>query len=191
MVEAQPPSSSPQAQTSSLTSKGSSAPRETKEQAKQANSNLAVRIATAAVGAPLIVLLLYKGAPWGFFLLILPAVLIAAWELFNMTHPGDRPSQAMGVGLAGATSAATFFAAGDARILVTTLVAVPLLGPLLTLVRLGDMKTAALRACALGFGPLFVGVPLTLLALLRRDLPDGAGYVVVTIMFAWFGDTGG
>lgn len=192
MVEAQPPSSSPQAQTSSPTSNGSRVPRETKEQAKQANSNLAVRIATAAVGAPLILLLLYKGPPWGFYLLVFPATLIAAWELFNMTHPSERPSQLMGVGLTAATSVATYLSNGDPRLLATMVVCVPLAGPLLTLVRLGDMRTAALRACALGFGPLFVGIPITLLAVLRRDLgADGPGYVVLTIMFAWFGDTGG
>jgi phosphatidate cytidylyltransferase len=161
-------------------------------EAKKANSNLAVRIATAAVGAPLIIALLYKGAPWGFYLLVLPAVLIGSWELFNMTHPGDRLSQVMGVGMSAAASAATYLADGDTRVLATTIVAVPLAGPLLTLVRLGDMKTAALRASAMGFGPLYIGVPLTLLAVMRRDLGgDGPAYVVLTIMFAWFGDTGG
>ena len=54
-------------------------------------------------------------------------------------------------------------AEGDTRVLITMMVAVPLAGPLLTLVRLGDMKTAALRACAMGFGPLYIGIPLTLL----------------------------
>ena len=33
-----------------------------------------------------------------------------------------------------------------------------------------SIETAALRACALGFGPLFVAVPLTLLALMRKTL---------------------
>jgi phosphatidate cytidylyltransferase len=165
---------------------------ETHDQAKKANSNLAVRIATALVCAPLILLLLYKGAPWGFYLLVLPATLIASSELFAMTHPGDRPSQWMGVGVTAATSLAIYFSKGDTRVLATSIVCVPLAGPLLTLVRLGDMKTAALRACALGFAPLFVGIPMTLLAVLRRDLgADGPGYVVVTLMFAWLGDTGG
>lgn len=164
-----------------------------REETKKANSNLAVRLATAAVGAPLIVALLYKGPPWGFFLLVFVATLIGSWELFNMTHPGDRVSQVMGVAMSAVASIATWSAGGDARILVTTLVAIPLLGPLLTLIRLGDMHTAALRASAMGFGPLYVGVPLTLLALLRRDLGDGVGpgFVVVAIMFAWFADTGG
>ena len=162
------------------------------EETKKANSNLAVRIATAAVGAPLIIALLYKGPPWGFYLLVLPATLIGAWELFNMTHPGDRLSRALGVLMTAASSLAMYVADGDIRVLATMVVAVPLAGPLITLVRLGDMKTAALRACAMGFGPLYLGVPLCLLAVMRRDLgADGPAYVIVTIMFAWFSDTGG
>lgn len=171
---------------------GGRPPRETNEQAKKANSNLAVRIATAAVGAPLILLLLYKGPLWGFYVLALPATLIAAWELFSMTHPGDKASQLMGVGVTGVVSAGTYASDGDARVLLTLLICAPLAGPLLTLVRLGDMKTAALRVCAMGFSPLFIGVPVTLLAVMRRDLgAEGPGYVVLAIMFAWVGDTGG
>ncbi len=162
------------------------------KKSSSANANLAIRLATAAVGAPLIVALLYKGPPWGFYLLVLPATLIAAWELFKMTHPADRVSQVMGVVMSAIVSAVVYFLGADARVLATTIVVVPLAGPLLTLVRLGDMKTAALRACALGMGPLFVGVPITLLAVLRRDLGEqGPGYVVLTLMFAWLGDTGG
>jgi phosphatidate cytidylyltransferase len=175
-----------------VTTDANARPAAKAEDTKKANSNLAVRVATALVGAPLIIALLYKGAPWGFYLLVLPATLVGAWELFNMTHPGDRLSQAMGVGMTAAASLATYVADGDTRILTTVLVVVPLAGPLLTLVRLGEMKTAALRACAMAFGPLYIGVPLALLAMLRRDLgADGPAYVVLTIMFAWFGDTGG
>src|SRR3954468_16580215 len=94
-----------------------------------ANANLAVRLLTAAVGAPLIIALLYKGPPWGFYLLVLPATLIGAWELFNMTHAGDRLSQAMGVGMTAAASLALYLADGDTRVLATMIVVVPLAGP--------------------------------------------------------------
>jgi phosphatidate cytidylyltransferase len=77
-------------------------------------------------------------------------------------------------------------------VLFTVLVAVPLAGPLFTLARLGAIETAALRACALGFGPLFVAVPLTLLAVIRvRMGAAGPSFVILAIGLAWFGDTGG
>ncbi len=155
-------------------------------------SNLTIRIATAIVGVPAILALIFVAPPWGFYRLVLAAVVVGSSELFAMTHPGDRASIALGVLVSAATSLAFFFGHADPRALVTLLVAVPLLGPLLTLARLGDMKTAALRATAMGMGPLFVAVPLTMLALLRVDHPkDGTGFVVLAMGCAWISDTGG
>jgi phosphatidate cytidylyltransferase len=155
-------------------------------------SNLVVRFATAIVGIPVILALVFVAPPWAFFLLVFAASLVGASELFAMTHPGDRVSQAVGVLVSAAASLAVYLAPGDARVLLTVLLAVPLFGPLFTLARLGALETAALRACALGFGPLFVAVPLTLLALMRRTQPDaGSGYVVLCLGLAWLGDTGG
>jgi phosphatidate cytidylyltransferase len=160
--------------------------------AEKAPSNLAMRLATAAVAVPLILLLLYRGPAWGFFLLVFPAAMVGASELFAMTHPGDRIAQIIGVVISAAASLSIYFYGHDPRVVLTMLVAIPLLGPLVTLWRLGTIETAALRACAMGFGPLFVAVPLTLLVLIRRDMgSDGASYVVLTLMFAWWGDTGG
>jgi phosphatidate cytidylyltransferase len=131
-------------------------------------------------------------------LLVSIAALIGAFELFGMTHPEDPTSRAIGVGITAGVSATFYFQFENPRALITMLVGVPLLGPLVTLARLGDMKTAALRACAMSMGPLFVGLPLTALAVINRDVSfvsghkyDGPGYVVLSIMFAWFGDTGG
>jgi phosphatidate cytidylyltransferase len=151
-----------------------------------------VRLATAAVCTPLILLLLYRGPGWGFYGLVFPVAMIGTWELLAMTHPGDRVSQVIGVTLAALASAALYFGGHDWRVVITLLIAIPVLGPLVTLTRLGSIETAALRAMAMGFGPLYVAVPMTLLALLRNDLgEDGASYVVMTLMFAWWGDTGG
>ncbi len=154
-------------------------------------SNLMIRLGTAAVAAPLILLLLYRGPTWGFYALAFGAAMVACFELFEMTHPGDRVSQILGVALSAATSLAVYNFSTDPRVLLTALVAVPLLGPLLTLWRLGDMKTAAFRAFAVSFGPLFVAVPITMLAMVRREATEGPSYVVLALMFAWFGDTGG
>jgi phosphatidate cytidylyltransferase len=159
----------------------------------ESKSNLTLRLLSAAVAVPLILALLYRGPPWGFYLLVLPSALIGCVELFGMTHRDDRVAQAVGVGISGITSLAIYaFGTRDSRVLLTLLVVVPALGPLVTLVRLGDLSTAAMRAFALGFGPLFVAAPLTLLALMRRDFGDeGPGLVVMSLMFSWWGDTGG
>src|SRR5579859_1569483 len=135
-----------------------------------APSNLALRIATAAVGVPVILALLYLAPAWAFYLLVLAASLIGVRELFAMTHPGDPVAQFLGLAVSVATSLAVYAFPADARVLLTVLVVVPALGPVITLARLGAVETAALRACALGFGPLFVVVPLTLLAVMKKTL---------------------
>lgn len=156
------------------------------------SSNLAMRLATAAVGVPAILALIYVAPPWGFYLLALAVALVGTWELLTMTHPEDRFSRIVGVALALIVSLSLFFMHDDRRVLITLLVAVPLLGPLLTLVRLGDIRTAALRACAMGFGPIYVAAPMTMLALFRPTLgAEGAGFILLAIGFAWLSDTGG
>jgi phosphatidate cytidylyltransferase len=154
-------------------------------------SNLAIRLATAAVCVPIILGLLYRAPPWAFYLLVVAVALVGVRELLSMTHPGDAAAQAVGVVVSAAASVAIFLRGEDARTLVTVLVAVPMVGPLFTLIRLGPIETAALRVCGLGFGPLFVAVPLTLLALMRRTLGDdlGPGVVLLCLGLAWFADT--
>lgn len=155
-------------------------------------SNLAVRLATAAVGVPVILTLMFIAPPWALYLLVLAASLVGSWELFAMTHPHDRFSQAVGVLLSAVASLAVYFYSGDARVMVTLLVSIPAVGPLFTLVRLGAIETAALRACAMGFGPLFVAASLALLAVMRKDHPGsvGGGFVALSLGLAWLGDTG-
>jgi phosphatidate cytidylyltransferase len=159
-------------------------------------SNLAMRLATAAVMVPVILGLLYPGPPWAFYLLVLAVALVGTQELFAMTHPGDPVSQGFGVLEAAAASVSMYLWGEDSRVVTTILVTVPLLGPLFTLVRLGKVETAALRACALGFGPLFVAVPLTLLAMMRRMYTQpgalgevGSNVVLLCLGLSWFADT--
>jgi phosphatidate cytidylyltransferase len=165
-----------------------------------APSNLAIRVLTAIIGVPGILALLYLAPPWGFYLLVLPIALIGSSELFAMTHPKDRIAQGIGLALSAIVSLALYLEGHDPRVLITLLVSLPMLGPLITLLRLGDIQTAAMRAFAMGFGPLFVPASLTLLAILRRGHlypgaelvgTEGPGFCVMSLMFAWFGDTGG
>ena len=155
-------------------------------------SNLAVRVLTAVIALPLILMLIFRGPPWGFFALVLPAAMVGAFELFAMTHPGDKGSQFVGVVLAAVAGVVVYFYGRDPRVLLTLLIVLPTLGPLLTLARLGQIQTAGLRSFAVGAGAIMVSVPLVLLAVVRRDdLRDGPTFVVMALAFAWAADTGG
>lgn len=160
------------------------------ESAKK-RSNLATRVITSAVVAPLLLVLLYFGPAWGWYLLIFAASGVGAHEFFRMTHPLDGISRAVGTLLALGVSATLWFFGAQPVALISLLVALPVAAILLSLFRLGEIPTAALRMSATAFGPLWIGL-LTLLALLRRDQGElGAGFVLMTLMFAWMADTGG
>ncbi len=154
-------------------------------------SNLVVRLATALVGLPVVLSILYFAPPWAFYVVVLAASLVGARELFSMTHPGDAVAQGAGVLLSAVASLVVYLGADHADALLAVLVGTPLVGLLLTLARLGAIETAALRAFAIGSGPLLVAVPLSLLGALRRNLSvAGPGAVVLALGLAWFADTG-
>jgi phosphatidate cytidylyltransferase len=154
-------------------------------------SNLAARLATAAIGVPVILGILYAAPPWAFYLLVLAASLVGVRELFAMTHQHDRVAQWAGVVLSGAASLTVYVRPEDPHALLIVLVVPPIAGLLITLARLAPIETAALRAFALGIGPLLVVVPLTLLAVMRRGSGDrGPGSVLLALGLAWFADTG-
>jgi phosphatidate cytidylyltransferase len=149
-----------------------------------------MRLATAAVCVPIILGLLYPAPPWAFYLLVVAVALVGMREFFGMTHPGDKTSQGVGLVVSAVASAAIYLYGEDPRVVATVLVAVPLFGPLFTLARPGVIETSALRACALGLGPLYIVVPLTLLALMRRTLGEvGSNVVLLCLGLSWFADT--
>jgi len=153
-------------------------------------SNLALRLATAAVGVPVIIALLYLAPAWAFYALVFPVALVGVYELLGMTHPDDAGGRVIGVAIAALASLAVYAFPNDPRVLFTVLTLVPVAAPIITLGRLGAMETAALRACGLGFAPLFVALPLTLLAVLRASYGyAGAGAALLALGLGWFADT--
>lgn len=153
---------------------------------------MTVRLLTTGVLGPLLLALLFFGPAWGWALLIVLSSFQVARELLAMTHPGDRVSQWWGGLLSAVLTWAAYLAAQDARLFVTTLVLVVIAGALTPLVRLGEIPTAALRLTAGMSAPLYVGLLLSALALLRRDGgASGPQYVFLTLQIAWMGDTGG
>jgi len=157
-----------------------------------AASNTTVRLTTAAVALPALLALLYLGPAWGWLLFILVVAVVAAIELFGMTHPGDKLAAAAGVVLTWAVVLALWFAFSRPKLLLSVVLVVPFLSVLLTLWRLGDIPSAALRVTAATFGPLWVGAGLGAITLLRvRGGDHGASFVVFSLLLAWMGDTGG
>jgi len=155
-------------------------------------SNLIIRLATAAVMIPLLLVLLFYGPAWGWLLSLLAAGLVAASEFFAMTHPNDNVARAVGGLLTWAIMLAIWFSEEHPALLLTVVVLLPFAAVLLTLWRLGDVPSAGLRVAAAVFGPLWVGVGFGCIALVRVKGGDaGAAYVVFTLGMGWLCDTGG
>lgn len=156
-----------------------------------AKSNLAIRFLTAVVAGPLILALLYFGEPWNFTILVAMATLIGAFELFAMTHAEDKASQVICALLTVGVVGILWQWESNAKVLLALLLLLPFVSMGLVLLRLGDMRTAALRVAAGAFGPLYLGGGMATLALLRRDGgADGPSFVLLTFMLSWFSDTG-
>jgi phosphatidate cytidylyltransferase len=156
-----------------------------------AKSNLLIRFLTAATAGPAILVLLYLGQPWWFAVFVAVATLIGSFELFAMTHADDKVSQAVCTVFTVVVFGVLWQWTGNAKVLVAVLLLLPFASMGLVLVRLGEMRTAALRVAAGAFGPLYLGGGLATLALLRRDGgADGPSFVLLTFMLSWFSDTG-
>ncbi|HXS18721.1 MAG TPA: phosphatidate cytidylyltransferase, partial [Polyangiaceae bacterium] len=155
-------------------------------------SNLRVRIVTALILAPLVLLLLFCGPAWGWALFIALAAGQVAREMLAMTHPQDSVSRWVGAAMSFGICWLSYASAGDLRLFLTGLFCVLIVGAMLPLLRLGQIQTAGLRILGGISAPLYVGVLLSSLALLRRD-PGALGsrYVLFTLFVAWTADTGG
>jgi phosphatidate cytidylyltransferase len=155
-------------------------------------TNLGARLLTAAIAAPLLLLLLFRGSHEAWYFLVLLATGLATFELCVMTHPHDRVAQGACSAMAMAVSWVVYHYSNDGRILLTLLLVVPIVGLMLALWRLRDMSTAALTAMSSVASPLYVGGLLSCLALLRRDGGElGPYYVLLALKLSWLADTGG
>lgn len=157
--------------------------------AHRVQSNLAMRLTTAAIVSPLLLALLFFGPAWGWYLLMLAATGVAAVELFGMTHPEDRVLRWIGVAVSLALSLGLYVGTHDARWLLTLWFGATIVSVLVPIFRPGHIPTAGGRMMAGIAIPWYLAL-LTPLALLRRDQDLlGPGYVLMTLMFAWMSDT--
>jgi phosphatidate cytidylyltransferase len=157
-----------------------------------ARSDLGVRLLSAGLLAPLLLLLLFRGSPDAWSWLVLVAAALTTWELTTMTHQGDRVAQAACTLVSVAVSWVVYHHDRDPRALLSVLLLLPIFGLMLALWRLTDLPSAALRAMSGVATPLYVGGLLGSLALLRRDAGElGPFYVLLVLKLSWLADTGG
>ncbi|HEU4407223.1 MAG TPA: phosphatidate cytidylyltransferase [Polyangiaceae bacterium] len=156
-----------------------------------ANANLAARIGTAIVMVPALLAMLYLLPPIYFYSFLCLATAVGALEFFRMTHPGDAVAQWLGAAATVGVSLTLYFLADEPRALLAAFLLLPAFAMAVTLARLGAIETAALRLVALAFGPAYVGCMTLLARLLRERGGEGPGFVVMTLMIAWFADTAG
>jgi phosphatidate cytidylyltransferase len=159
-------------------------------------SNLANRLLTAAVAAPIILGILYKLPPIATFALAGTAMLLAAWEFFGLSHSEDSFGRIFGTGTTLALYSVLLYTRFGEVHPNLTIVAFALIAPLALLVSLfrpERIRTAFLEIGASVLGPLYVGGLMATIALLRAvgTHTEGAGLVVLALMLAWMGDTGG
>jgi len=157
-----------------------------------AASNLTLRLATAGVLIPIILALLFWGPAWGWLVFLLLVAITGGVEFFGMTHPGDRLAQVLGTGLVWAVVLAMWFFQDHPKVLLSVLLLLPFAGVAYVLWKPGDIKTAALRACAGTFGPFWLGAGFGSVAALRiAGGDDGPALVLFSLGLAWLSDTGG
>jgi phosphatidate cytidylyltransferase len=158
-------------------------------------SNLVRRIVTGLVFLPIILPLLYLTPLWTFTVFIAVVVAVASWEFFTLSHGNDHAGRIVGTLLSlGFLLAAwyTRFGSEHPGIFVFATMALVPIALLFSLVRPARIPNAFIESGALVVGPPYIGGLMGTIAAMH-DLgthAQGAGLVIVTLMIAWFGDTG-
>ena len=148
--------------------------------------NTALRILTVAPLVPLLIWAIQADNPLWFSLVIAVATPLSLYEFFGMAL-GDPAERWFGVILGTILAAAFYWWPPSA----TTVVPAAVLAPaLFYLFRFGDLQTVMARLGLTALGIFYGGFLITFVAMQKRDLPNGGDWVLLTLMTAWFGDTG-
>jgi len=154
-------------------------------------SNLAVRLLTAAVVVPIVLAGLLLAPPVATLVMAVVAAAAGSYEILGL-FKHKRPTAARIAGTClGASAVILVYVAGrDPAHLLMSVIAVLAAALLLGIVCRGDMEHAGSRTAGLVLASLYPGLLLSLLALMRRDVTDGALWVVLCLMTAFLSDTG-
>lgn len=162
--------------------------------AKPKRSNLTVRFMTAGVAVPGILWMLFWAPAWVWpmFVFVL-ATPIAAQELFSMTMREERSLQGFGMLSSVAVGGSLYSGLASPEMWVrfpVALVIWTIATMLVSLSRPLPSEAAGPRMAWLLAGPLYVGGTLSMLAFLHHG-DHGGGWVLLSMMLAWFADTAG
>jgi|SRR5688572_348479 len=148
--------------------------------------NLALRLITVAPLVPLLILAIQWRRPEAVWAIVIAATVIALLEYFAMALD-DESDRRFGLALGVVLAVLTYWG-GAATLAIGPLVVIA--PALYYLFRFRDLATAMQRLGLTSFGLVYAGLLLSFLALQKRDLPHGGDWVLITLMTAWFGDTG-
>ena len=154
-----------------------------------AASNLAVRVATAAVGAGVVIPLLFLVPAPGFFWLVLFACGACAWEMHAMAAPGDVLPRLVTMAGAMSTALAIYFRSDRPGVLLCVLVVATIALGLAHLVRAKPIETVGTRFAISVAAIPYTGCLLPFVALLHRP-PLGPRWVILALVATWFADSG-
>jgi phosphatidate cytidylyltransferase len=142
--------------------------------------NLGLRVASAAILAPAVVLIVWFGG-WPFVLLLLASAALLTAEWGKMTAPGSPIRTALTMGVATAV-AAVIAARGDYPLAWGALALGALAAALFTRIR-----GLAERPSDAAFGVIYVGAPLVSLIWLRAE-PSGRAWTLLLFAITWGAD---
>src|SRR5262249_35853013 len=114
------------------------------------------------------------------------ATIVSLFEFFGMALE-DATDRHFGVALGVVLAAVAYWGRGAGLVILPATVIVP---AIYYLFRFRDLATVMQRAGLATLGLVYAGLLITYLALIKRDAPNGGGWVLLTLMTAWFGDTG-
>src|SRR5579883_1534440 len=150
-------------------------------------SNLALRLLTAALLIPLLVLAILWHNPLGVWLWVFLAQVAGLREWLGMTLPPGDPGRWFGLGLGTVVALVLYWLPGPHTFLFTLCGAV-MASALFFLVRPGPIETVAARMNALWAGLLYTVVLILPLALLKQR-PDGWAWIYICLTVSWLSDT--
>jgi len=150
--------------------------------------NTLMRLATAAVGIPILLYLMFWAPPWGFQILVVLGIARAAHELFRITMQNAPLLHAWGV-IATVATSVVLVHCPTAEALLAVMIGVASTGALAGLLAPEPHPAAGTRTAWLIAGPLYVGVLLSSVGKLHT-LEHGGAWVLLSMWLAWASDTG-